>query len=79
MYLHEEFFFPKVLFLSWQTIYPLLAHTELLKSFALIFFLIILLHCPRAPLRAEENKWHFKPISAELLLLTESCSNRELW
>lgn len=59
MYFSEDFFFPKVLFLGQQTIYLLLAHTELLKSFALVFFLIILLHRPRAPLCAAERRWHF--------------------
>lgn len=61
------FFSPKVLFLGQQAIYPWLAHTQLLKSFPLTFFLIILPRCPTAPLCASEKSWNFNPLSAELL------------
>jgi len=51
-----RYFFLKVLFLGQQTIYPLLADTQLLKSFALTLFFIILLHCPTTHPCAAERR-----------------------
>lgn len=66
MYFCESFFFPKALYFNQQTIYSLLAHTKLLKSFALVFFLIILLY-PTVPSACSRKKVALQTISAKLL------------